>query len=83
MWYAALMLERPVISLGYHEKNKFLMKEMGLEHYCQHIEHFTNERLIEQFSSCIHETDQIVRQIHDQLDSYRNLLDDQYKMLLS
>lgn len=79
----SLMLERPVISLGYHEKNDFLMKEMGLGHYCQHIEHFTNERLIEQFSACIHETDQIVRQIHDQLDSYRNLLDDQYKMLLS
>jgi polysaccharide pyruvyl transferase WcaK-like protein len=79
----SLMLERPVISLGYHEKNDSLMKEMGLGHYCQHIEHFTNERLIEQFSSCIHETDQIVRQIHEQLDSYRNLLDDQYKMLLS
>jgi polysaccharide pyruvyl transferase WcaK-like protein len=79
----ALMLERPVISLSYHEKNDSLMKEMGLGEYCQHIEHFTNERLIEQFSSCIHETDQIVRQIRDQVDSYRNLLDDQYKMLLS
>ena len=79
----ALMLERPVISLGYHEKNDLLMKGMGLGYYCQHIEHFTHERLVEQFSTCIHETDQIVRQIHDQLDSYRNLLDDQYKMLLS
>lgn len=78
----ALMLERPVISLSYHEKNDSLMKEMGLEHYCQHIEHFTNERLIEQFSSCIHETEQIVSRIHDQLDNYRNLLDEQYKTLL-
>jgi polysaccharide pyruvyl transferase WcaK-like protein len=79
----ALMLERPVISLSYHEKNDFLMKEMGLERYCQHIEHFTNERLVEQFNSCINETDQIVRQIHDKLDGYRNLLDDQYKITLS
>ncbi|MGZ9225110.1 MAG: polysaccharide pyruvyl transferase family protein [Anaerolineales bacterium] len=79
----ALLLERPVISLSYHEKNDFLMKEMGLGHYCQHIEHFTTERLTEQFSSCIQENDRIVRQIHDQLDSYRNLLDEQYKMLLS
>ena len=79
----SLMLERPIISLEYHEKNTFLMKEMGLERYCQHIDHFTNERLIEQFSSCIQETDQIVSQIHDQLDSYRNLLDEQYNMLLS
>ena len=59
------------------------MKGMGLGDYCQHIETFTNEQLIEQFSSCIHESDRIVRQIHDQLESYRNLLDDQYKTLLS
>jgi polysaccharide pyruvyl transferase WcaK-like protein len=78
----ALMLERPVISLSYHEKNDFLMKEMGLAHYCQHIEHFTNERLIEQFRSCIHETEQIVCRIHDQLDNYRNLLEEQYKAIL-
>ena len=77
----ALMLERPVIALGYHEKHDLLMKGMGLEHYCQRIEDFTCERLIEQFTSCIREVDQIVRQIQDQLDVYRNLLDDQYKML--
>lgn len=78
----ALMLERPVISLSYHEKNDALMREMGLEDYCQHIEHFTNERLVQQFSSCVHEIDQIVRRIHNQLDNYRNLLDEQYKTLL-
>lgn len=79
----ALMLARPVISLSYHEKNDFLMEKMGLGQYCQHIEHFTTERLAEQFGSCIQETDQIVCRIHDQLDNYRNLLDEQYKMLLS
>jgi polysaccharide pyruvyl transferase WcaK-like protein len=75
----ALMIERPVISLGYHEKNDLMMKGMGLENYCQHVEHFTYERLIEQFSSCVQDTDQITRQIHDQLGVYRDLLDDQYK----
>ncbi|MCE7985808.1 MAG: hypothetical protein DYG89_31915 [Caldilinea sp. CFX5] len=78
----SLMLGRPVISLGYHEKNDLLMKEMGLGRYCQHIEHFTTERLVEQFTACIHEVDQIVCQIHDQADYYRKLLDDQYEMLL-
>jgi len=79
----ALMLERPVISLGYHEKNDSLMKEMGLGEYCQHIEHFTHQRLVEQFDACVYESDKIERQIHDKLDNYRNLLDEQYKMLLS
>ena len=77
------MLERPVISLSYHEKNDHLMKGMGLGNYCLHIEHFTNEQLIEQFNSCNHESERIVRQIHDQLESYRDLLDAQYKTLLS
>lgn len=79
----SLMLERPVISLGYHEKNDLLMEDIGLRDYCQHIEHFSLEWLIEQFNSCIDETDQIVRQIHNRLDKYRGLLDDQYKLLLS
>lgn len=79
----ALMLERPVISLGYHEKNDLLMKGMGLGHYCQHIENFTHEVLIDQFSSCIRDADKITCQIHDQLDGYRDLLDNQYKKLLS
>lgn len=79
----ALMIERPVISLGYHEKNDLMMKGMGLENYCQHVEHFTYERLIEQFSSCVQDADQITRQIHDQLGVYRDLLDDQYKKLFS
>lgn len=78
----SLMLERPVISLGYHEKNDLLMKDMGLGYYCQHIEQFTLERLYEQFDSCVHEADQITRQIHDQLNRYRDLLDDQYKKIL-
>ena len=79
----SLMLGRPVISLSYHEKNDFLLKEMGLDRYYQHIEDFTNEQLVEQFNSCVHGADKIVSQIHDKLDSYRSLLDDQYKMLLS
>ena len=79
----SLMLERPVISLSYHEKNNFLLKEMDLERYCQHIEGFTNEQLVKQFKSCVHEADQITSQIHNKLDSYRRLLDDQYKRLLS
>jgi polysaccharide pyruvyl transferase WcaK-like protein len=78
-----LMVERPVISLGYHEKNELLMKGMGLGEYCQYIESFTNERLMEQFNSCIKNTDQIISQIQDRLDHYRDLLDEQYKTILS
>ncbi len=33
----ALMMGRPVVLMGYHEKNDALMAEMGLQSYCQHI----------------------------------------------
>jgi len=78
----ALMLERPVISLGYHEKNDNLMAEMGLESYCQHIEHFTVEKLVEQLDCYVSDMDQAVRQIHDRNAQYRQLLDEQYSQVL-
>lgn len=78
----SLMLERPVISLGYHEKNDILMKEMGLDRYCQHIEQFTLEQLVDQFNSSVLESKQITHQIHNKLEVQRGLLREQYDRLL-
>jgi polysaccharide pyruvyl transferase WcaK-like protein len=78
----ALMLELPVISLGYHEKNDNLMAEMGLTSYCQHIEHFTVEKLVEQMDCYVTDVDRAVQQIHDRNELYRQLLDEQYRKVL-
>jgi polysaccharide pyruvyl transferase WcaK-like protein len=78
----ALMLERPVISLGYHEKNDNLMAEMGLESYCQQIEHFTVEKLVEQLECYVSDPDQAVQRIHERNEQYRQLLDEQYRKVL-
>ncbi len=78
----ALMLERPVISLGYHEKNDNLMAEMGLATYCQHIENFTVEKLVEQLDCYMSDMDQAVQQIQDRNEQYRQLLDEQYRKVL-
>jgi polysaccharide pyruvyl transferase WcaK-like protein len=75
----SLMLERPVVSLGYHEKNDNLMAEMGLAAYCQHIEHFTFEELVEQLECYLTDLDQAVQHIHDKNEQYRQLLDEQYR----
>jgi polysaccharide pyruvyl transferase WcaK-like protein len=45
----ALVLGRPVISIGYASKFDALMRQVGLESYCQHIEELNVDRLIEQF----------------------------------
>jgi polysaccharide pyruvyl transferase WcaK-like protein len=78
----SLMLERPVISLGYHAKNDTLMAEMGLGSFCQHIETFSFEKLLEQFETYLLDIDQAKQRIHQQQEDYRQLLDDQYRKIL-
>lgn len=79
----ALMLLRPVVSLGYHEKNVALMTEMGLQDQCQHIEHFTLDKLIAQFEVCERESGRIKGQIQSRLVKFRRLLDRQYVDILT
>jgi len=45
----ALKLGRPTISIGYADKNNVLLAAMGLGDFCQHIEKFDVDLLIEQF----------------------------------
>jgi polysaccharide pyruvyl transferase WcaK-like protein len=78
----ALMLERPVISLGYHEKNINLMSNMGLGNYCQNIEEFTFEKLVEQFECYVSDLGQAIQLIHGKKEEYRQLLDEQYRKIL-
>ena len=79
---SALMVGVPVLSLGYHDKNTNLMSEMGLEKYCQHIERFTFEKLVEQFESYAAEQEQAVLRIGKKKEEYRRLLDEQYRSVL-
>ncbi len=45
----ALKLGRPTISLGYSKKNDYLMQQAGLADFCDHVEHFDVDVLIERF----------------------------------
>jgi polysaccharide pyruvyl transferase WcaK-like protein len=78
----ALMLERPVVSLGYHIKNESLMAEMGLQEYCQHIENFDVDRLILHFKSLVALYDQATIRIQKKRREYRQKLDEQYDYIL-
>jgi polysaccharide pyruvyl transferase WcaK-like protein len=46
----ALKLGRPTVSLGYARKNDVLLADMGLSEFCQHVEEFDLDRLVDQFS---------------------------------
>jgi polysaccharide pyruvyl transferase WcaK-like protein len=74
----ALMSNKPVISISYHQKVDALMKEFGLENYCQSIEDLDIDRLIGQFNELESNSGQIKRSILIKVEQYRRELDEQY-----
>jgi len=78
----ALLVGVPVISLGYHDKNVNLMSAMGLSAYCQHIERFTFERLVQQFESYAAEREHALQRIQKKREEYRRSLEEQYRIVL-
>lgn len=79
----ALMLGRPVMSVGFHAKNDSLMAEMGLQAYCQHIEQLEVAQLIAQFQLLLADLKPTVQRIQQKNAHYRQLLDEQYRHVLS
>lgn len=77
----ALMLNKPVVSLGYAQKNDALMTEMGLGHYCQQIESFTVEQLIQQFTELAANAGHLGAHIQHKNVEYREALERQYNLI--
>jgi polysaccharide pyruvyl transferase WcaK-like protein len=67
----ALMLNKPVVSLGYAKKFDDLMSEMGLTQYCQHIERLNLEQLIEQFRELVFDYQRFRQMIREKNLQYR------------
>ena len=76
-----LLLGKPVVSISYNEKNDALMTSMGLGAYCQVIERFTVDHLIEQFGALQAKADDHRKSIAAHAKSYRASLEHQYDLL--
>lgn len=74
----ALILGRPVISLGYSAKLEALMEEMELEPYCQFIEDFDANRLKQQVQHLATRYPEKVGKIASKTDKYRERLGQLY-----
>lgn len=79
---SALMVGRPVISLGYHSKNDALMREMGLGAFCHHIESFDADRVLSQFEQLAAAPHLVVSQLSARCREYRRQLEEQYRTVL-
>ncbi len=78
---SALLLGRPVLSLGYSKKNDVLLAEMGIGQFCQAVEDFSVEKLQQQFQELAARAGEAAAHICSRVDSYRALLDAQYDRL--
>lgn len=79
----ALKMEKPVISLGYSEKNDALLAEMGLGEYCQHVDEFDVDVLIAHFERAVGASQEIKSLVRARNLAFGQLLDVQNERLLS
>jgi polysaccharide pyruvyl transferase WcaK-like protein len=78
----SLMLGKPVVSVSYEAKNDSLMADMGLSEYCQQIDEFDGERLIEQVLAAQRDAGSIVSSVRERAGFYREQLAEQYRHVL-
>ena len=79
----ALMMARPVISIGYARKNDVLMQDMGAGAYCQQIEQLDVDRLIVQFEALVASKDDLIQGLRRKSESHREALRQQERLLAS
>lgn len=77
----ALALNKPVISISFHQKCVSLMSEMGLLEYCQDINHLNADRLIEQFCDLETNKERLKPLIKYKTEEFRRALDEQYSFI--
>lgn len=79
---AAVMQGRPVMSIGFHEKNDALMAALGLGEFCQHLEAIDVERLTTQFEALVAQRLVVADRVRRRAAEYRAQLDEQYRRVL-
>lgn len=79
---AALIANKPTLSIGYAAKNDALLSQMGLAEYCQHIEKLDVDLLINQFQSLVQNREHLRQQIQEKQKIFRECLSGQKDRLL-
>jgi polysaccharide pyruvyl transferase WcaK-like protein len=73
-----LMLNKPVISLSYHDKFASLVAGVGMAEYCHDIDELDVDALARQVVQLEAQADTVKPQIRKKVEEYRHALDEQY-----
>lgn len=77
----ALVLNKPVVAISYHEKIHALMTDVGLSSFCQSIEQIEVDALTVQFRNLEKGVENIRHQLARRAEAYRTSLDAQYDLI--
>ena len=78
----SLFLGIPVVSVSYEPKNDDLMRQMGLERFCQTLDGLDADRLREQFLDLERHAPELRAQLEVRSGSNRTSLEQQYRRIL-
>lgn len=79
----AIMLDKPVISIGYEKKNDALMSEVGLGEYCHYIEDFELDVVVSQVERMAKYAKKSQHRFRHTCARFRGALADQYRIVLN
>jgi polysaccharide pyruvyl transferase WcaK-like protein len=79
----ALALNKPVISISFHQKCTSLMRDMGLQSYCQDIHKLSAAKLIEQFCQLEKNAGSLKQMIREKVIERRTALNEQYNLIFN
>ncbi len=79
----ALMLNKPTISIAFHQKCTSLMSDMGLSQYSQKFEDLSAQKLIAQFCDLEKNAGSLKPMIRQKAEGFRKALDEQYNLVFS
>ena len=79
----ALLLNKPVISISFHQKCTSLMQEVGLSGYCHDINHLDGEKLIKNFVDLENNAEKLRPMIRQKVEQLRKTLEEQYTLIFS
>lgn len=80
---AALMMERPTVSVGYAEKNAEVMRALGLDRYCHRIEDFDLAAVEGDLNELVGRWDELLPMVRDHVRSWKQLVEDQYERVFA
>ncbi len=79
----AVMLDKPVVALGYHQKIASLMAGVGLSDYCEDIDAPGVDGLVDRFTRLERNAGAVRSLMDRKAEEYRNALDEQYARIAS